>query len=421
METTTLKEIIIQQNTSFKPNRLVSRTKFKQLKEIPQITILTGVRRCGKSTLMQQIRETQPEQDYLLNFDDERLLHFTKDDFQKLYESLIELFGLQKTFYFDEIQNIEYWEYFVRRLHNQGNKIYITGSNANLLSRELGTHLTGRHIQFELFPFSFIEFLDFNNINYSKKDIYSIETKVELKKQFDNYLIKGGFPEFLINNNTEYLKFIYDSILYRDVIARNKLQNELEVRELGYFIAGNIGKPVSYNKLCAIINVKHVNTVKKYLKYLEDTYLVFLLPNFNFSIKKQINNPKKIYFIDNAMARNISFRFSEDRGRFLENTVFLELKRRGHELYYHKLKKECDFLICEKLEITGAIQVTQSLVDQDVMAREISGLTEAMEIHNLKEGLILTENEEFEINKNGKSIKVLPVYKWLLLNALQTT
>jgi len=414
MNTNTLREIIIQQNSINVDDNLIVRDKFSSIKEMPSVIILSGIRRCGKSTLMQQIRAISTEKDYYLNFDDERLLHFTKDDFQQLYETFIELFGFQKTFYFDEIQNIKYWEYFIRRLHNEENKVYITGSNANLLSKELGTHLTGRHIQVELFPFSFKEYLDFNGVNIEKNDFYTTEGKANLRKQFANYFNEGGLPEYLRTKSAEYLKSLYDSILYRDILVRNKVQNEYEIRELGYFVAGNISKAISFNSLKNIINVKHVNTVKNYLNYFEDTYLIFLLSKFDYSIKKQISNPKKIYFIDNALAKNTSFRFSEDRGRFLENIVFIELKRRGHELFYHKVKKECDFIIREKSRITQAIQVTTSLDDHKTKERETAGLLEAMDTHDLKEGLILTENEKYDIDAGDRMIKVLPVYEWLL-------
>jgi predicted AAA+ superfamily ATPase len=414
MDANTLKEIILQQATIKTNAHLIVRSKFSSIVEMPAIIILSGIRRCGKSTLMQQIRAINNEKDYYLNFDDERLLHFTTDDFQLLHETFIELFGLQKTFYFDEIQNIRYWEFFIRRLHNEGNKVFITGSNANLLSKELGTHLTGRHIQVELFPFSFKEYLSFNNISFKENDFYTTEGKATLKKQFENYLHEGGFPEYLETKSSEYLKSLYDSILYRDILVRNKIQNEIEIRELGYYVAGNISKPISYNRLKSIINVKHVNTVKSYLNFFEDTYLVFLLNKFDYSIKKQISNPKKLYFIDNALAKNISFKFSKDKGRFLENMVFVELRRRGHELFYHKGKKECDFLVREKSKITQAIQVSASLENKQTKEREIAGLHEAMNFHGLQEGLILTENENFDIDSEETTIKVRPIYRWLL-------
>ena len=415
MEANTLKQIVLQQNSIQAQENLTTRSKFESIKDLPGIVILSGVRRCGKSTLLHQIRAVNKEKEYYLNFDDERLLHFTIDDFQQLHETFIELFGVQKTFYFDEIQNISNWEFFIRRLDNEGNKVYITGSNANLLSKELGTHLTGRHIQIELYPFSFKEFLDFKHVKISEEDFYTTEGRAQLRKQFEHYLNQGGFPEYLKNNNTEYLKSLYNSILYRDILVRNNISNEFEIRELGYFVSGNIAKPISFNGLKHVINVKHVNTVKNYLTHFEDTYLVFLLNKFDYSIKKQLNNPKKLYFIDNALARNISYRFSEDRGRFLENMVFLELKRRAYELYYHKNNYECDFLLREKSKIVKAIQVTTSLMDGNTKKREVNGLLEALDTHNLQEGIICTENEEFTMEVEDKIIKVMPVWKWLLL------
>lgn len=416
MEAGILKQIILQQHSIAVKEDLTIRNKFKHIKNLPDIVILSGVRRCGKSTLLQQLRAVNNERDYYLNFDDERLLHFTKDDFQQLHETFISLFGVQTTFYFDEIQNINNWEYFIRRLHNEGHKIFITGSNANLLSKELGTHLTGRHIQVELFPFSFQEFLSFRKIEITDNDFYTTKGRATLKKQYEEYFHLGGFPDYLKNNSIDYLKSLYDSILYRDILVRNNILNETEIRELGYFITSNIAKPISYNSLKSIISVKHVNTVKNYIKYFEDTYLVFLLTKFDYSVKKQLNSPKKLYFIDNALAKSISFRFSEDRGRFLENIIFLELKRRSYEVFYHKIKLECDFIIREKNKITQAIQVTVSLYDKKTKNREINGLIDALETHNLEKGFLITENEEETIIINEKIITVIPVWKWLLKN-----
>mgnify|MGYP002639673459 CR=1 FL=1 len=415
MEKYLLKEIVVQQSKSKVEELLIKRTDFDFISKLPQIVVLSGIRRCGKSTLMYQIRQLNQEIDYYLNFDDERLLHFSVDDFQMLYETFVELFGTQKHFYFDEIQNIKNWESFVRRLHNEGNKIYITGSNANLLSKELGTYLTGRHIQANLYPFSFKEYLDYYKTDFSQDDFYTTTGKAKLKVAFQNYMVEGGFPEYLQTKNTEQLKSLYNSILYRDIMVRNNITNELALRELGYYLAGNIGKPLSYANLSSILNVKHGQTVKNYVSYFEDTYLVFQLSKFDYSIKKQVINAKKIYFIDNALARNVSFRLHEDRGRFLENIVFLELKRRRYELFYHKEKKECDFVITEGGKVKQAIQVSVSIDHEQTRQRELEGLLDALLFYNLDTGLILTEDEEEELFIKGKKVNILPVWKWLLL------
>lgn len=331
-----------------------------------------------------------------------------------MMEILMELYGEQHICYFDEIQNIEGWERFVRRLHNEGYKVYITGSNANLLSRELGTHLTGRHIQVELYPFSFKEFLHFNEVKYTDKDMFTTKGVATFRKYFDLYIQNGGFPEYLKSKNSAYLSSLYESILYRDIMVRNQILNEKEIKELGFFIASNVARPITYNSLKNIIQVKHVNTVKNYLQYFEDTYLIFLVNKFDYSLKKQMLNPKKVYFIDSGLAHQINFSFSEDKGRYLENLVFLELNRNKLGIYYHKGIHECDFLIRKGNHVVQAIQVSATLQQRDTREREIAGIKEAMQTYQLKTGLILTENEEEIIENEEGKIYILPIWKWLL-------
>ncbi len=379
-----------------------------------EITVISGVRRCGKSTLLHEIRANNSEKDYYFNFDDERLINFKVDDFQLLYEVFIELFGKQTTYYFDEIQNVVGWERFVRRLHDYKNKVYVTGSNASMLSRDLGTHLTGRYCQQELFPFSFAEFLEFQSCARPRKSLLSTEERVLLHSDFLNYFRKGGFPAYLQSGNSQYLKSLYESIIYRDVMVRNSLTNEKEILELVHYVASNISKLFSYNSLTKVIGVKNATTVKSYLGFLENTYLVFLVSKYDFSVKKQIQNPKKIYFVDLGIVRELGFHHSEDNGRLLENLVFVELKRRGKEVYYHSQKHECDFLIKEKNRIVEAIQVSWSIHNQTTREREIKGLIEALTCYNLKKGLILTDDEEDEFIMNDFRITVMPTWKWLL-------
>lgn len=379
-----------------------------------EITVISGVRRCGKSTLLHEIRSKNTEKDYYFNFDDERLINFKVDDFQLLYEVFIELFGKQTTYYFDEIQNVAGWERFVRRLYDYKNKVYVTGSNASMLSRELGTHLTGRYFQRELFPFSFTEYLKFRGRAIPQKPFFSTEEKVQLHSDFLIYFRKGGFPAYLQTGNSQYLKSLYESILYRDVMVRNDLTNEKEILELVYYLASNTSKLFSYNGLTKVIGVKNATTVKNYLGFLENTYLLFLVNKYDLSVKKQIHNPKKIYYIDLGIVRELGFHHSEDNGRLLENLVFIELKRRGREVYYHSQKHECDFVIKEKNQIVEAIQVSWSVYNQPIREREINGLVEALTNYKLKEGLILTDDEEDEITVNDYKIKVMPTWKWLL-------
>ncbi len=412
MDKQTLQEIIVDQfNFRFKETDL-KRLELKS--DDKEIIVLSGVRRCGKSTLLQEIRDTNEQKDYYLNFDDDRLLRFSVDNFQMLLEVFVEMFGKQTVFYFDEIQNIKGWERFVRRLYDYGNKVYVTGSNASMLSKELGTHLTGRYYQIELFPFSFSEYLRYLDIQVDRKKILSTDGKSNIKAKFNSFFKQGGFPAFLQSGNRQYLKSLYESILYRDVMVRNGLTNEKEVLELVYFIASNPAKLVSYNSLTKAIGVKNATTVKNYLSYLQDTYLVFLVNKYDRSLKKQLQNPKKAYFIDLGLIKELGFQHSEDNGRLLENIVFVELKRRAKEVYYHNDKKECDFVIKEKNQIVEAIQVSWSLYDENTRKRELNGLLDALNCYGLSEGMVLTDTDEEIIQTGGCKIHVKPVWKWML-------
>jgi len=413
MDKSSLQTIILDQQSFGMGSLHIPRLQ-NEIIEDKEIVVLSGIRRCGKSTLLQEIRSKFVKNNYYLNFDDDRLIKFMVEDFQVLYEIFIEMFGIQDTFFFDEIQNIKGWERFVRRLYDNGNKIFITGSNASMLSRELGTHLTGRYYSFELFPFSFVEFIQLKTKNIYKSIVNTSIEKGEIKGLFNEYFKMGGFPAYLISGNRQYIKSLYESIIYRDVIVRNKLTNEKEMLELLYYLASNVSKMISYNSLTKVIGVKNATTVKEYMDSLKNTYLIFLVQKFDYSLKVQIQNPKKVYFIDNALVKELGFFNSDDNGRFLENMVFIELMRRTKEVFYHKAKKECDFLIREKNKVVAAIQVCWSIYDEKTRAREIEGLIEAMTLNNLSKGLILTDSEEELITINSHIIQVVPVWKWFL-------
>jgi len=281
-----------------------------------------------------------------------------------------------------------------------------------MLSKELGTHLTGRHISFSLYPFSFKEFLKFKHHSVGNIQRLTTEQKSILKKLFNEYMEKGGFPEYLLTDKEEYLKILYENIIYRDIITRYNLSNERTIKEVVYFAVSNIGKEISFNTLRKLTGLTSATTIREYFEYLENSYLTFLVSRYNTSIKKQIYYNKKIYFIDTAMARIIGFRMSDDYGRMLENIVFLHLKQQSKEIYFHKEKNECDFIIRKGTEIVEAIQVTQNLHKN--REREIQGLLEALQLYKLKQGIILTENDEETIRIKNKKIIVKPIWKWLL-------
>jgi hypothetical protein len=278
----------------------------------------------------------------------------------------------------------------------------------------LGTHLTGRYQQIELYPFSFLEYLKLKGTELHSLDYFKTDDKVVLKAAFNEYFKLGGFPAFLKSKNTEYLKSLYESVLYRDVMVRNGITNEQEILELMFFVTSNTSKLISYNSLAKVIGVKNATTVKQYLGFLQDAYMLSVVPKYDVSVKKQLLNAKKVYGIDLGLMRQISFQHSENQGRLLENLVFLELKRQAKTIYYHRNKLECDFVIKEKNSITQAIQVCWSMHDDKTKQREINGLLDAMTAYHLKEGLILTEDESDSILIEDKKINMMPVWLWLL-------
>lgn len=417
MDRNLLKQIIADQREYKLPANFFDRSQSKVIQKFiddPNIIILSGIRRSGKSTILRVLQKEQSESDYYFNFDDERLIQFEVKDFQVLLEVFIELFGKQSAFYFDEIQNIAGWERFIRRLYDQGNKIFITGSNAKLLSQELGTHLTGRNIQLEVYPLSFREIVFHENKELLSKKAFSTVDTGDLLRLFATYTSHGGIPEYFKFRKSEYLKNLYEGILYRDIIARHNITNEKSLKELVYYFASNIGKEFSYSKLSEYLGLGSPHTVSKYCSYLENCYLCFFLSRYSHSLKKQIQYNKKCYMIDPAIIRMIGFRISEDQGRLLENIVFLHLKMQGEEIYFHKDQKECDFLIRKGNQITQAIQVSLRFSDKNVRNREIDGLVEAMKAYDLKEGLIITENDQEEFDIENLKVKIIPVWKWLL-------
>ncbi len=375
-----------------------------------QITVISGIRRSGKSTLMRQLAEKY-DKFYYLSFDDERLVNFSLEDFDRLMISFKKLYS-SKVIFLDEIQNVNQWELFIRRIFEEGYKIFLTGSNAKLLSSELATRLTGRYLKIELYPFSFAEFLRARKINLTEK---SSGRLAKILRYFDKFLVGGGFPEFVISGEKEILQRIYDDILYKDLLVRFKIKEVKSFKQLAHYLFSNIAKEISYGTLKNTLNFKSLTTVKNYIDYLEESYLLFELYKYDFSLRKQYVKEKKIYSIDNGLQKAVGFSFSENRGQTLENCVFIELKRRQKEVYFYKSKKECDFVIVKGNQVETLIQVTEQLTPQNEK-RKIEGILEPMEKFNLKKGIVLTKNQEAERKINGRIIKIMPTWKWLLSN-----
>ena len=377
-----------------------------------RILVITGMRRVGKSTLLQQLMQDLPDYCYL-NAEDERLIHFRAEDFSRLNEAMIEVYGDSKYYFFDEIQNIDNFEIIVRRLQDSGKKIILTGSNSSLLSMELGPRLTGRYIQIELFPFSFNEFLRFKQHIISKEDFYKPEKKVQIKQFFKDWLESGGMPEYLNFQDTSYIRTLFDNIIYRDIIARYNIRKHTILKELVHLLTNNLTLPITYNSLKNKVGLSNSETVKEYINYLCNSYLFFELKKYSASYAKQLLNPKKIYLVDNAFHNMITLVKPENVGRKLENIMHLHYRANNYELYYFNEGPECDFVAIDSQSKIHLIQVCWELSSSN-KDREIKGLIAGMEFFQSKEGKIITFDQEDEIEIEGKKIDILPVWKFLL-------
>lgn len=414
MDKQALKNIATDQKNAFmNKSGLIDRdTDVNNFLKTSQVVIISGVRRCGKSSLLYLIKEKlglKENQFCYFNFDDERI-NTDVSIFNELYALHLEMYDTEPVFFFDEIQIIPGWQKFVNLMHEQGKKIFVTGSNAQLLSSEIATSLTGRAKILELFPFSFAEYLRFFDKNY---DLNALSTpkKAALKADLTRYLEMGGFPLVIKEADLELLNGWFQDILYRDIVARYKLTSTDALRQIAVFLLTNIGKLFSYATLQQISGVKSSKSVKDFLTYFENSYLFYYLKKFDYSVKKQIMNSRKVYAIDNGVANRIGINFSKNTGRLMENAVFVELMRRKNEVYYFKGKNECDFLITENLKPFLAIQLTYELTETS-FARETAGLLEAMETYKIPKGLLITFEEvhDFQI----ENIETVTLYEWLL-------
>ena len=371
------------------------------LEKLPDLSahvlIVSGVRRCGKSILQLQLLKSKYKNAFYLNFEDPRLYDFEKNDFLRLDEIITE--SKSEVLFFDEIQIIDEWERYVRQKLDEDFKIVVTGSNASLLSKELGTKLTGRHITKELFPFSYQEYCQ-----YKKEDA---SEKTTLR-----YLKSGGFPEFVKRKDEDILKYLLDDILVRDIAVRYGVRDIRSLKRLTLHLISNVGNLVSGNKLKALFDINATSTVMEYLSHLEYAYLLFFVPKFSYSTKKQIVNPRKVYAIDTGLVNANTLSFTDDNGAKFENLIFLHLRRKYEEIYYFSEKGECDFIVSEKEIVQQVVQVCYDL-NQDNLERELNGLYEALDFFGMEQGTIVTLNQNDRFEKNGKVANVVPAHEFM--------
>ena len=415
MEKNKLREVLHDQQALFdKVNDLIERVvSLKDYMKGNEIVIITGIRRCGKSSLLKLISKKLNEKFIYMNFDDIRLTDFKVENFEDIEEIVSEIYGIKTNviYLLDEVQNVPSWERWVNNLYAKKIKVFVTGSNSSLLSSEISTFLTGRNKVIKLYPFSFREFLLFKKI---KTDYQTTDERRAVSHAFNEYFEKGGFPLVIINDDLTLSKQYFEDILNKDIIKRYNIKKVKELKDLILYLFSNVSKTYSYSTLKQVSSIKSLSMINNYIEYLKNVFVASTINKFDYSIKKQKVSSSKFYVLDNSFLKTVAFNFSENAGRRLENLVFIELVRRGNEVYYHAKKNECDFIIKEGLKITKAIQVCLILDNSVTKKREVDGLIEALKEYQLKEGLILTLDKEEELIVEGKKIIIKPVWKWLL-------
>lgn len=425
-----MKEILLEWNPWWKDPyhfKEVKRDLFEKIKkwvDRKEIISILGARRSGKTTLLFEIigylvneKNVNRNNIFFIKADDDRV------DKKDLINKALDEYFIWKNpsgkvyVFIDEIHETPEWQKTLKRifdLDSENKKIFISGSNASLLKEELSYLLTGRFAYFELFPFSFKEFLRAHNISI-KNETDLFRQKTSLRNLLLSYIEYGGFPEIVLEKDKdrkdELLQFYFESILYRDIVKRKNIRNVEKLDRLVKWYLQNISAYAKYDKLGKTCDLS-TDTIGEYTRFFEDAYLIFVINILAYSVKKQFINPKKIYCIDQGIRRIIGFIFSEDSGKMYENIVFTHLKRTGKDIYYWKNKNECDFVIKNKEIIEQLIQVSYNI--EKSKDREIKGLIEAMEKFDVSKGLIITQDYESKEMINGQEIVYIPLWRWLL-------
>lgn len=362
-------------------------------------TIIMGVRRCGKSTLLHQLIKQRYPEALFINFEDIRLAGFVDDDFSRFHEEIIHR-GI-RIICFNELQLVRNWEMFVHQLLGEGYQVFITGSNASLLSREPGTHLTGRYLSMELFPFSYSEFVKFKGIEINSNSVNA-------------YMQSGGMPEFVKSGEGMVLNRLIDDILIRDISVRQAVRDIGVLRQLTVYLLSNVGNLISATKLSGMYGIKSTTTFLEYFSYLRDAYLVEFVPQFSYSLKSQARNPKKVYALDLGFVSEVATHFTDNFGQRFENLIYLHLRRKFRDLYYFKEKGECDFVAIVNGKADELIQVCYKIDDMNFQ-REYAGLIEAMKFFQKQAGAIVTLNQKDLFEKDGLIVKLIPAHEYLAL------
>ena len=394
-----------------------------------QVITITGPRRAGKSYLMRQMARKLFEQGIkkenllFVNFEDPRFTSLDTKLMMQIFDVYKEFLSPTGTPYIflDEVQEVEGWEKWVRMMHElKKAKIVVSGSNAHLLSRELGTLLTGRHLDLTVFPLSFQEFLAFNKMEVrTPLDVAGREA--EINGLIRKYIESGSFPEVALSDKKrEILLNYFEDLLTKDLLKRFRVRKPHVMKSLIKYYLSNAGNLTTFMSAERFLHVSS-DTIEKFAGYFEDVYLIFFLKRFSFKIKEQEKSPRKVYAIDTGLCNAVGFRFSENIGRLAENIVFITLKRKQAlnpqvELFYWKdvHHREVDFVVKDGLKVTRLIQVCWNILEEKTKNREFKSLAKAMKELNISTATIITEETEGEENLNGNTVRLIPLWKWLL-------
>ena len=379
--------------------------------------VVIGIRRSGKSTLCFNVIKKSGEKFAYVNFDDERFADISSDDLNTLLECLYKTYGDFNHLFIDEIQNIDEWFLFINRLLRTGMHVLITGSNAKLLSGELATHLTGRHMKIELFPFSFKEYCEYQKINVAHE---TTKEKGLLRAAFDNYLHDGGFPELLCEKRKQtYINTLVDSILKKDIEKRYAVKYKAAFENIANHLLNNAPAKLNYSDLQNQFGLRSDHTAENYVNYTKNAYLVCGLHKYSSKSKIRIRD-EKAYAVDVALMNNRENALAgENLGWRLETIVYIELLRRYRPLecdvyYYDETSGEADFVVCRGNSVVQIIQVSYDIANPKTYKREINGLLLASSKTGCNNLLLITDHEEKSVTENGKSISITPAYAWLV-------
>ncbi len=431
-----LKDIVSsqkRQKEQFLALTYINRTKepfAKKWLDSNLIKVILGPRRSGKSVFSLTLLKNR--QFMYFNFDDEILSNAGGIATDELMKELHAAYGQIKTILFDEIQNLSSWELFVNRLHREGYNLVITGSNAHLLSQELATHLTGRHMPIEIMPFDFNEFLRAKKFELNEEYNALPQQRGELLNLMENYLFNGGFPEVVVSNldPKDYLEVLFDALLFKDVVKRHKVKFSTQIGNLGAHLINNFTNLYTVRKLLDVLNLKSATTTEKYIKYLEEAYLIFSLLRYSPKSGERIKSPRKVYAVDNGLVSAKAIQHSPDKGKLMENLVFTELLKRGvkpnKDLFYYKTRnnREVDFVIKNGIEAVELMQVCYESINSDVEQRETKALLEASSELSIKGGsvsgkkvaklTVITWDEKRKVRQDNLTVQFVPLWEWLL-------